>query len=1276
MLPESKPSSPIHGFDADHIPVSKPYSPSVPVTRKTAVQRDVRLLGLLEETRRKGRTKRKTKSLTLPALNEDEDNTLFLERLYDADSRESLAWDNRQSEQTLDYADGDWSNGTQFSVTVADREVSFHDAVLSPERYDNPISPIVRVGEKAKTFSTSSDAVGTPLNSTENSETDDLKLIIEMDIIKGHRSTVREAEMLVEVDISTADPNVVTVDYLKTVMQTVIQSKSKLQQAIAYLMEHDTDTFDERYKGTAMDTKKCMVEFIKKAQLHIKTVQDAAVATTVTRDKTFETTTKIKVNSVNTYKDKVTGDMEMIMEELKYLCTTEPTTDSQYHSMYERYTNLTKRTEVAQKEARSLYKDAVDCGLEEPASNIEKYMRDLKETHAATDSKIHDTKEMFGIRSESVSKLSDVKPPEFKGDLSERLDYYSFKEEFDKYIATKNVSTSEKLRVLQQTCLQGFAQESCRDFQTIEEVWIQLKLSYGNPSLIFYAKVEDIRKLGGCQGAHSKKRDWGITIISKLKNLHKIATQHNIEDDLYYSPVINEIRRALPPKAHADFKKELENVSEFGNIPKKVLYEKLLEFLDVFVKSETFDINFEYPEKGSENLKSKPDLGAKQTKKAYNLNTEIQSNSAEPKSEGPTSTGWKPNKYTKDSNSKTPRIQPTTPVGITCTHCTGEHTHLYYCEIFMAATVKDRYKLTAKAATCWRCLRMDSKIDFNDRQNWFRDHWNNCRTRFTCKSGNCEEKKANRQLHMTMCEWHVKKNKDNEEEFIKTLDQSMLPKAGARFFFNSSLYSLAPENEVSSLLNVDSKGCTVLPDVNEPPIYMMQYIGTESNPLLGFYDSGCMGAALSNRAYSILDTENVRPGPTTLNVAGGEEITIEYGEERFTLPLNGSKTRATITGLRLASITNKFPLWELQDAWDELNSAYKGANPAREDLPKTEKSIRGRQVDLMIGIRYLKYYPQPLFNLPRGLSVYRALFQGVGGLQGVLGGVHKSWRQALESAQTLGYQAYVTAEYRAYNVERSTILFKERLCSVEPELEPNDVMIKETEVKVNCSYKHCVKHISDYNWIIPDNWNLDNSFYSIRETDKLFQEVESIGTEQEYRCITCRNCAKCRNGDTLEKVSLREELEQSLIESSVTLDVGERRLEARLPFVEDHIENLRPNCGMAEKVLASQLRNIERNPEMLDEILRSHRKLEDKGHVAPMNSLSDEERRRMDSTPGSGYIIPWRTVYKQGSISTPCRMVFDASARTPGGESLNAILAKGQNKLAKILHLLIRFRRR
>jgi hypothetical protein len=38
-------------------------------------------------------------------------------------------------------------------------------------------------------------------------------------------------------------------------------------------------------------------------------------------------------------------------------------------------------------------------------------------------------------------------------------------------------------------------------------------------------------------------------------------------------------------------------------------------------------------------------------------------------------------------------------------------------------------------------------------------------------------------------------------------------------------------------------------------------------------------------------------------------------------------------------------------------------------------------------------------------------------------------------------------------------------------------------------------------------------------------------------------------------------------------------------------------------------------------------------------------------------------------------MVFDASSKTPGGESLNGCLAKGKNRLCKIQHLLLRFRK-
>ena len=46
--------------------------------------------------------------------------------------------------------------------------------------------------------------------------------------------------------------------------------------------------------------------------------------------------------------------------------------------------------------------------------------------------------------------------------------------------------------------------------------------------------------------------------------------------------------------------------------------------------------------------------------------------------------------------------------------------------------------------------------------------------------------------------------------------------------------------------------------------------------------------------------------------------------------------------------------------------------------------------------------------------------------------------------------------------------------------------------------------------------------------------------------------------------------------------------------------------------------------------------------------------------------IPWRVVWKTTSLSTPCRIVFDASFPTNSGYSLDDLLAKGANNLNKI----------
>ena len=53
--------------------------------------------------------------------------------------------------------------------------------------------------------------------------------------------------------------------------------------------------------------------------------------------------------------------------------------------------------------------------------------------------------------------------------------------------------------------------------------------------------------------------------------------------------------------------------------------------------------------------------------------------------------------------------------------------------------------------------------------------------------------------------------------------------------------------------------------------------------------------------------------------------------------------------------------------------------------------------------------------------------------------------------------------------------------------------------------------------------------------------------------------------------------------------------------------------------------------------------------------------------------IPWRAVWNGNSVSTPCRIIFDASQQTPSGTSLNDILAKVKNNMNKLVEIMIRW---
>ena len=94
-------------------------------------------------------------------------------------------------------------------------------------------------------------------------------------------------------------------------------------------------------------------------------------------------------------------------------------------------------------------------------------------------------------------------------------------------------------------------------------------------------------------------------------------------------------------------------------------------------------------------------------------------------------------------------------------------------------------------------------------------------------------------------------------------------------------------------------------------------------------------------------------------------------------------SHATMSGVCLDNITSKFPLYPLQGkVLNDITNAYKDAGGDPTTLPKIRKSVGG-EIDFMIGIKYLMYYPKMIFQLPSGLTIYESVFENANGVRGV-----------------------------------------------------------------------------------------------------------------------------------------------------------------------------------------------------------------------------------------------------------------------------------------------------
>ena len=168
----------------------------------------------------------------------------------------------------------------------------------------------------------------------------------------------------------------------------------------------------------------------------------------------------------------------------------------------------------------------------------------------------------------------------------------------------------------------------------------------------------------------------------------------------------------------------------------------------------------------------------------------------------------------------------------------------------------------------------------------------------------------------------------------------------------------------------------------------------------------------------------------------------------------------------------------------------------------------------MIVVKYLRYYPEKVFQLPSGLAIYKSWFKNAEGTRGVFGGPHRLFTE-IESSYQVNVRIFLSDQYK---------LFK-----------------SEYQVKSDASMLHVKFKKDDLNVAVVNIYQFNN-VDEVKTTQSLlvrkqktFEDVENTGSKITYRCSKCRNCKVFKEHSTGEIMIVKEEVEQDVINKSVKL---------------------------------------------------------------------------------------------------------------------------------------------
>ena len=563
----------------------------------------------------------------------------------------------------------------------------------------------------------------------------------------------------------------------------------------------------------------------------------------------------------------------------------------------------------------------------------------------------------------------------------------------------------------------------------------------------------------------------------------------------------------------------------------------------------------------------------------------------------------------------------------------GERTFIQYfaCKTFVDKKCSERLKLLNDKNLCPKCLRPGMK----------KGHKGACYKQYLCPD---QSHSNNNRVHVLLCGDHCNSEANQallgkyKSEIMEHLVPNMKP-------FSKSIKIC---NFSASTGGCSAHGVNSQSDKDGPSIFQLQTINIEGHSFNLFFDNGCGDLVIKRSAAEKLlllgRASQVVPGPLPLTGVGGIEVVSNNGLWQIRLPLRvptkDGESDAIMSGLCLDKVTGEFPNFPLKTVDKVFKSAWENLEKT-ESLPKLPKMVGG-ETDIIIGSQYLKHCPHKILELDSGLALYESKFVSADGSTGVVGGPHPSFDLSKRPGSTHhGLGAYICQGVEVYRRNWKAGL---------------DVPL--------LGYKE-----------LDSSDDVGASAFPTKRpprNQKIFEQVEEAGTDVSYRCVDCRGCTKCKTSGRIESISIQEEVEQALIERSVTVYPEQGYTEAMLPFTCDPKTRLKTNLGMAKQIYRAQVKKLSKSDDDKQQVIESESKLQTLGFVEYLDDLPEDERELVLSSDPK-YFIPWTVVWNTNSVSTSTRLVFDASRKPPEGCALNDILPKGVNGMNKLVEILIRW---